>query len=79
MPDLPSGTVTFLLTDIEGSTRLWEQAPNAMRQAVDRHLALLGEAIASHRGVHFKTVGDSVEVETPRGTKAYEIIKVRYK
>src|SRR3954466_4322235 len=40
MPDLPSGTVTFLFTDIEGSTRLWERDAPAMREAVARHLAI---------------------------------------
>ena len=60
MPDLPSGTVTFLFTDIEGSTALWERDPAAMAIAVERHLALLDEAITVHRGVHFKTVGDAV-------------------
>ena len=46
MPDLPTGTVTFLFTDIEGSTRLWEQHPEAMRAALARHDALLR---AAHR------------------------------
>ena len=41
MPDLPSGTVTFLFTDIEGSTALWERDRAAMATAVERHLALL--------------------------------------
>jgi hypothetical protein len=41
MPDLPTGTVTFLFTDIEGSTRLWEQHPDAMRLALARHDDLL--------------------------------------
>jgi class 3 adenylate cyclase len=41
MPDLPSGTVTFLFTDIEGSTRLWERDQVAMAIGVERHLALL--------------------------------------
>ena len=45
MPDLPSGTVTFLFTDIEGSTALWEQDRAGMRAAVERHLALLRTAI----------------------------------
>ena len=61
MPELPRGTVTFLFTDIEGSTRLWERDRERMRAAVDRHLAILGEAITAHRGVHFKTVGDAVQ------------------
>ena len=60
MPDLPSGTVTFLFTDIEGSTALWERDRHAMAAAVERHLALLGAAIPSHYGIHFKTVGDAV-------------------
>ena len=46
MPDLPSGTVTFLFTDIEGSTALWERDRQAMATAVERHLALLRRAIA---------------------------------
>src|SRR5215207_3573903 len=61
MPKLPRGTVTFLFTDIEGSTRLWESDRGMMRAAVDRHLALLGEAITAHRGIHFKTIGDAVQ------------------
>ncbi|HZT40750.1 MAG TPA: adenylate/guanylate cyclase domain-containing protein, partial [Chthonomonadaceae bacterium] len=59
MPDMPSGTVTFLFTDIEGSTKLWEQHPEAMRSALARHDALLREAIEKHNGVVFKTVGDA--------------------
>jgi class 3 adenylate cyclase len=61
MPDLPSGTVTFLFTDIEGSTALWERDRQAMAAAVERHLALLDAAIESHGGVHYKTVGDAVQ------------------
>ena len=56
---LPSGTVTFLFTDIEGSTKLWEEHPDAMRQALARHDALLRHAIESNEGVVFKTVGDA--------------------
>ena len=37
MTDLPSGTVTFLFSDIEGSTRLWEEHPDAMRECLARH------------------------------------------
>ena len=47
---LPVGTVTFMLTDIEGSTRLWESAPEAMSAAVARHYELLDAAIALHGG-----------------------------
>jgi class 3 adenylate cyclase len=50
MPDRPSGTVTFLFTDIEVSPTRWEQHPQAMRQAVARHDALLHEGITAHGG-----------------------------
>ena len=46
----PSGTVTFLLTDLEGSTRMWEQDPGAMKAAMVRHDELLEKTIAAHRG-----------------------------
>src|SRR5260370_5562737 len=55
---LPTGTVTFLFTDIEGSTRLWEQHPEAMPLALTRHDLLLRQAIEAHGGHVFKTVGD---------------------
>jgi Adenylate and Guanylate cyclase catalytic domain len=58
MPDLPTGTVTFLFTDIEGSTKLWEQHPEAMRRALARHDALLQDAIEANSGHIFKTMGD---------------------
>jgi predicted ATPase/class 3 adenylate cyclase/DNA-binding CsgD family transcriptional regulator len=59
---LPVGTVTFLLTDIAGSTRGWESAPEAMGRAVGRHYELLDEAIRRHRGVRpvEQGEGDSV-------------------
>ena len=55
----PAGTVTFLFTDIQGSTRLWEQHPDAMRPALARHDHLLHQAIADNNGYVFKTVGDA--------------------
>ncbi len=60
MADLPSGTVTFLLTDIEGSTALWEREPEPMRRAVARHDALLRQAIAAHHGQVFRSTGDGL-------------------
>ena len=49
--ELPTGTVTFLLTDIESSTRLWETVPEAMEVALELHNRLLGDVIAGHGGV----------------------------
>ncbi len=56
----PSGTVTFLLTDLEGSTRLWEQNPEAMKAAMARHDELLEKLIATHRGYVFARMGDGM-------------------
>ena len=55
----PTGTVTFLFTDVEGSTRLWEAHAAAMRAALARHDALLRDSIGSHDGHIFKTGGDA--------------------
>ena len=55
----PSGTVTFLFTDIEGSTRLWQEQPEAMAIVHARHDAILREAIESNHGYVFQIVGDS--------------------
>ena len=57
---LPTGVVTFLFTDIEGSTRLWERRPEAMRAALAVHDRLLREAIDSHDGHVVKMTGDGV-------------------
>ena len=62
---LPSGTVAFLFTDIEGSTRLWERDAAAMWRTVHRHNAILGTAIADHGGFHFKTIGDAYQAAFP--------------
>jgi predicted ATPase/class 3 adenylate cyclase len=57
--EVPSGTVTFLFTDIEGSTRLWERNPVAMGNALERHDALLRDAIGQNDGRVFATGGDA--------------------
>lgn len=51
--------ITFLFTDIEGSTKLWESHPDAMRLALRQHDALLKEIFKKHRGQIFKTLGDA--------------------
>ena len=56
----PSGTVTFLFTDIEGSTRRWESDPEAMRSALAVHDEVLRSAIEAHGGWLFKHTGDGV-------------------
>jgi predicted ATPase/class 3 adenylate cyclase len=58
MAELPSGTVTFLFTDIEGSTALWEEAPEAMRAALARHDVLFEQAVQEHAGVHIRPRGE---------------------
>src|SRR5262245_23473225 len=70
MPDLPSGTVTFLFTDIEGSTEHWERDRAAMAAAVARDLVLLDAVIEAHGGVHFKTVGDAMQAAFPTAPRA---------
>jgi class 3 adenylate cyclase len=69
MPSLPSGTVTFLFTDIEGSTRLWERDGDVMSRALVRHNELLDNAIAAHGGIHFKTIGDAFQAAFPHPSK----------
>ena len=59
MSILPSGTVTFLFTDIEDSTRLWQEEPEAMTVSHAWHDEILHEAIKSNRGYVFQIVGDS--------------------
>jgi class 3 adenylate cyclase len=58
--ELPTGTVTFLFTDLESSTRLWEQHPDAMRHALSRHDAILRASIEAHEGQIVKMTGDGV-------------------
>src|SRR5215207_2479869 len=59
MSSLPSGTVTFLFTDIEGSTKLWERSPQAMQRALARHDQILRDAVEDLGGCVFKTIGDA--------------------
>ncbi len=56
---LPSGTITFLFTDVEGSTRLWQEDPARMKVALAGHHARLQQAIEEHRGYTFQIVGDA--------------------
>ncbi len=68
MTSPPTGTVTFLFTDIEGSTKLWERDEAAMSRALSRHDEILRRATDQHEGYVFKTVGDAFccTFSTPR-------------
>ena len=59
MNHYPSGTVTFLFTDIEGSTKLAQEYPDAMPSLLARHNEILKQAIETHNGFVFQVVGDS--------------------
>src|SRR6266436_6641199 len=62
MARLPEGTITFMLTDLQGSTQAWEKKPKAMRNAMARHDAILAGTISYHEGqrVEAGREGDSV-------------------
>ena len=60
MSELPSGTVTFLFTDLATSTRLWDEQPQAMKAALARHDELLASAVAAHDGHVIKHTGDGL-------------------
>src|SRR5262245_49161240 len=60
MGDLPTGKVTFLFADIEGSTRLWEEHPDAMRGALLQLHDLLRACIETHAGRVSKAAGDAL-------------------
>ena len=70
MPDLPSGTVTFLFTDIEGSTALWERDRAAMRGGGPPPRPPPCRQSRPITGVHFKTVGDAVQAAFPTAPDA---------
>jgi len=60
VPHFPVGTVTFLFTDIEGSTKLWEQHPEKMKSVLAAHDEILKGAIEANHGYVVKTTGDGV-------------------
>src|SRR5919199_5200851 len=71
---LPTGTVTFLLTDVEGSTRLWERYRDGMRAALLRHDELVERLVAEHGGtvVRPRGEGDSRFAVFPQATAAVQ-------
>ena len=69
---LPTGTVAFLLTDVEASTRKWEAEPDAMAVAMERHDAILDAAVSAHGGVRplAQGEGDSIVAAFSRASDA---------
>src|SRR5262249_20780605 len=72
MADMPSGTVTFLFTDLEGSTRLWEEHPEAMVEALARHDEIVRTSITSHDGRIVKGTGDGFHAVFVDATQAVD-------
>src|SRR3954447_20957717 len=72
MAALPTGVVTFVLTDVVGSTELWERVPAAMDRALGRHDEIVGGAVSAHGGVLLlsKGEGDSTFSVFARATHA---------
>ena len=56
--ELPTGTITFCMSDIEGSTRLWEHRGERMAEVIARHDALIAEIVADHGGSFVKAMGE---------------------
>ena len=67
---LPSGTVTFVFTDLEGSTARWEAHPEQMAGALARHDAIVREAVGAHGGTVFATMGDGMAAAFPSAKEA---------
>ncbi|HXY95126.1 MAG TPA: adenylate/guanylate cyclase domain-containing protein [Acidimicrobiia bacterium] len=70
--NLPTGTVTFLFTDLEGSTRLWEEHPDAMQTVLARHDEILRDAVDAQDGHIVKTTGDGVHAAFADAAHAVE-------
>ena len=68
--EFPSGTVTFLFTDLVGSSRLWEEHPEAMKDALARHDGILRAAVEGHGGQVVKSTGDGVHAAFGRAEDA---------
>jgi predicted ATPase/class 3 adenylate cyclase len=77
-PDAPA-PLTFLFTDVEGSTRLWEERPEGMRSALERHDAIIRAAIAESEGQIVKTTGDGIMAvfSSPAGAVAAAVAAQR--
>ena len=72
MAEPHTGKITFLFTDVEGSTSLWEKMPKAMSEALSRHDEILRTVIEDHNGHVFKTVGDAFHATFSAASDALE-------
>jgi predicted ATPase/class 3 adenylate cyclase len=72
MTRLPTGPLTFLFTDVEGSTKLWERNPEAMSKALSHHDELIRNAVEANDGFIFKTVGDAFYVAFSAAAEAVQ-------
>src|SRR5687767_674832 len=72
MPEAPTGTVTFLFTDIQGSTAMWERDARRMQLALARHDELLKGVVEAHGGHVFKMVGDACCAAFPSAPEALQ-------
>src|ERR1700682_6781195 len=72
MAGLPEGTLTFMLTDVVGSTRAWESAPAAMREAMAGHDRIVDNCLTQHHGTQVPSgrAGDSILAVVPRAADA---------
>src|SRR6202165_2723407 len=72
MAGLPEGTLTFMLTDLVGSTRAWESAPAAMRKAMEGHDHIVDDCLTQHHGTEVPSgrAGDSILAVFPRAVDA---------
>jgi predicted ATPase/class 3 adenylate cyclase len=72
MTGLSTGTITFLFTDVEGSTKLWERNTEAMSKALSHHDELIRNTVEAHDGFVFKTVGDAFYAAFSTAAEAIE-------
>ncbi len=72
MTQPPTGTVTFLFTDIQGSTAMWERDAKRMQQTLARHDEIMKSTVAAHGGHVFKMIGDACCAAFPTAPQALE-------
>jgi len=70
MSDHPTGTVTFLFTDIEGSTSRWEKNPEAMQRAFVHQEQIIRDVVAARSGYAYKMIGDAFQIAFARASDA---------